>query len=840
MLWGNLVKVKGDNRMRNHKKSEIKILFLILILAVIICFLVVVVKNKYLDHTEKETGMLMQKQDAFLLFGYLCCKDEDLYQKQMDIDEFSRYLIQDASNEDKKTEKTDKDTDDQDSEAQALTKDEALYMIEILKDLYPIYEGEIEKKTENAFDAYKKGSSGIAATDYFDLFYSLWEILHADVPVEEKSVIPLAYDQDITILNEETAAFEAPDTAAVAYFSSADSKEIEVHYFANGFQESQKEEQSNHLFNRTVYLSSGDYVLADITSYYEAEKPAFDINTVFIVSNQPMKLLVEYQDFRLLLNTGTEAVKTKDGENYNSFENIADIHFEDGGVSYVEVYTDYVSGKLLRVDDSQIELEGSGTYDYSGRLPVYKLYGEKELYSKADLKIGYDFTDFVLNHDGQVVAGLVTREENMENIRVLIKASDFASAFHDSITLTCDQNYFVNDEKHLAGEEFTVSKDDPVLDNGRIYIRPETNLARTSFLSISRAQGVPAYRGNFEIVRTEDGLILINEVLLEEYLYSVVPSEMPSSYPTEALKAQAVCARTYAYDKMQKPGLMNYGSHVDDSAGFQVYNNIDENENTTLAIRETKDMILTYEGHPAEVYYYSTSCGFGTDIDAWHSPSADLYRYMVSKHLSDEEFTDDITNEEVFRKYISEIHEADFEASQSWYRWSYQTNFDIDRLNQNLIKRYEAGSKNVQTLNAQGEYETTLTPPVFSKVERMEVLKREDGGVIDELLIQGPEGSVKVIGEHNVRAVLVNETDYVTLANGKQSHVAGLLPSAFAFLDVSVDPDTNSVHAYSLTGGGYGHGIGMSQNGAKAMADRGYTCTDILQFFFENTTVLEY
>ena len=827
--------------MRNHKKSEMKILLLIFALAVIICLLVVVVKNRYLDHTDKETGMLMQKQDAFLLFGYLCCKDEDLYQKQMDIDEFSKYLTQDAQEENKAQEKPDEEeAGAQDLELQALTKDEALYMIEILKDLYPVYEGEIEKKTENFFDEYKKGSSGIAATDYFDLFYSLWEILHADVPVEEKSVIPLAYDADITVLNEETASFEAPDRAAVAYFSSADSKEIGISYFANGFLERQKEDQTNRLFDRTVYLASDDYVLADITSYYEEAEPAFDMNTVFIVSNQPTKLLVEYQDFRLMLNTGAETVRTKDGNTYNSFENIADIHFENGAVSYVEVYTDYVSGKLLRISDTQIELEGTGTYDYSGRLPVYKLYGTKELYSKADLKIGYDFTDFVLNHDGQVVAGLVTREENMENIRVLVKTSDFASAFHESITLTCDQNYFINDEKHLAGDEFAVSKDDPILDNGRIYIRPETNLARTSILSINRAQGVPAYRGNFEIVRTEDGLLLINEVLLEEYLYSVVPSEMPSSYPAEALKAQAVCARTYAYDKMRKPGLMNYGAHVDDSAGFQVYNNIDENENTTLAIRETKDLILSYEGHPAEVYYYSTSCGFGTDIDAWHSPSANLYRYMASKHLSDEEFTEDITREEVFRNYISQTHEADFESAQSWYRWSYQTNFDIDRLNQNLIKRYEAGAKNVQTLNSQGEYETTVTPPVFSKVERMEVLKREDGGVIDELLIQGPEGSVKVIGEHNVRAVLVNETDYVTLANGKQSHVANLLPSAFAILDVTIDPDTNSVSAYSMKGGGYGHGIGMSQNGAKAMADRGYTCQDILQFFFENTTVLEF
>ena len=63
----------------------------------------------------------------------------------------------------------------------------------------------IEKKTENAFEEYKNGSSRIVATDYFDLFYSLWEILHADVAIEEKSVIPLAFDRDITVLNQETA-----------------------------------------------------------------------------------------------------------------------------------------------------------------------------------------------------------------------------------------------------------------------------------------------------------------------------------------------------------------------------------------------------------------------------------------------------------------------------------------------------------------------------------------------------------------------------------------------------------------------------------------------------------
>lgn len=76
-------------------------------------------------------------------------------------------------------------------------------------------------------------------------------------------------------------------------------------------------------------------------------------------------------------------------------------------------------------------------------------------------------------------------------------------------------------------------------------------------------------------------------------------------------------------------------------------------------------------------------------------------------------------------------------------------------------------------------------------------------------------------------------------ANQSQSTVSTLLPSAFAVIDVTIDETSNSISAYRVTGGGYGHGIGMSQNGAKAMANKGWLCNDILKFFFENAEVLE-
>lgn len=119
--------------------------------------------------------------------------------------------------------------------------------------------------------------------------------------------------------------------------------------------------------------------------------------------------------------------------------------------------------------------------------------------------------------------------------------------------------------------------------------------------------------GAVECYRVSEGIVLINELPLEEYLYAVVPSEMPASYPQEALKAQAVCARTYGYRYILHAGLPQLGAHVDDTTAYQVYHNIPENAASTTAVRETDGILLFYQGQPAQNYYYSTSCGVGTD-----------------------------------------------------------------------------------------------------------------------------------------------------------------------------------------------------------------------------------
>lgn len=801
--------------MRNRRKNIWKGFIAVILLAFVVTVLVCAIKERFMKEPE---GTFVKREDAYLLYTYLYSDLNEIAWGETD-----KVLMAEISQ------------NGLPEESEYLTLGETKTMFALLKERYPVLEGEIQKVSESAFPNNRKDNSAVLADEYFACYQELWQMIHPDMALEEERGILLGDSAFIRNLDDS----QVSENSVLLGDRDEDNRvpRGRMRQWAKRFLYDFGYEESD-LYTEHVYLETEGCLLFDLSFYKQIEEETdFYLETCWISSNQPGNMWITLGDYKICIQSGETGVYSDDGSVYDRFEDIADLYFSKGKLDYISTYDDRVSGKLLSVSDDKIELEGLGFYSYRENLAVYKLYGQKEYYSKSDLKIGYDFTDFVLDDEGVIVAGLVTREEKMDSIRVVVKTTNFASAYHESITFTCDSAFLVNDEHHLAGEEITIGPGDERFQNGRIYIRPETNLARTTISSIQRDQGVPSYRGNFEIAKASDGLLLINELLLEEYLYSVVPSEMPASYPMEALKAQAVSARTYAYQRMLNSGLKEYGAHVDDSAAFQVYNNIKESESTTLAIRDTQGQIAYMGENLAETYYYSTSCGFGTDIRVWHGNDDGRYSYLVSKHIAKgESDVGEITDEEIFRNYISNTYENDYESEEGWYRWKYETVLNIDRLNENLVKRYEASAKSILVPDANGNF-VQGKPPVFTQVVRMAVVKREEGGVIDELLIEGKEGYVKVVGEHAVRSVLANEGASVIRQNGSESAVSTLLPSAFAVIDVTVDPETNTITSYTVTGGGYGHGIGMSQNGARAMALDGMSCGDILQFFYPGITI---
>ena len=115
------------------------------------------------------------------------------------------------------------------------------------------------------------------------------------------------------------------------------------------------------------------------------------------------------------------------------------------------------------------------------------------------------------------------------------------------------------------------------------------------------------------------------------------------------------------------------------------------------------------------------------------------------------------------------------------------------------------------------------------------ITNRGGGGVADELLIETDQDTIKVVSEYNIRYVLCDGKSTVVRQDDSTTVPGTLLPSGFFILEA--DKSGDNVVGYTLTGGGYGHGVGMSQNGAKALGKREVSYEQILAMFYPGCTL---
>ena len=653
------------------------------------------------------------------------------------------------------------------------------------------------------------------------------------------------------------------------------------------FEKNQDEENPDNRMKQKAFLCMAGIVLLAIVTLMSFKKTPMEERENTEEKVPETTVIVEELNNVYITEATDTYINVFDGENKSfllessirpsdAAGHLADITITDGIVSNLKIKDDdKISEKVIRVSaGAGIELENAGWIDFAQNMKIYCLYGTLREGTAADIRIGYTFADFVLEN-GKICGILLIRDESMGYIRVQIQNSNYAGNYHESVVLSCDTDYRIvygtevqMQENHAAGEIVTISEESIYfsLEKGenRVYIIPEVLTGKISLHSVERSQGTPAYRGMMEISLTEEGLVVINEVLLEEYLYAVVPSEMPASYPLEALKAQAICARTYAYSHMLSPGLPEVGAHLNDSTGYQVYNNITEQAATTTAVKETAGQLLYAGENLADTYYYSTSCGFGSDEHVWKSASeidhltarpvsiSGMQAVLQLQNGADVSGADStvgsisvteglytaesMCDEKVFTEFIQNRSEEDFESREPWYRWSYEvTDIDTEHLLKTLQGRYAVNPKLVLTLT-DGEY-VSRKPEELGKIENISVMKRNAGGVADELLIEGSKATYKVISELFIRYVLCDGVTQIQRQDGSMVEMGSLLPSGFFI--ISTTKEEKQVTGYILYGGGFGHGAGMSQNGAKNMALSGYSATQILKFFFTDCTVRE-
>lgn len=377
------------------------------------------------------------------------------------------------------------------------------------------------------------------------------------------------------------------------------------------------------------------------------------------------------------------------------------------------------------------------------------------------------------------------------SIRVLLMTTGYSGEIHSEVRVSSDAGLRVScggeSIEWNRADTYQILPDDARFQKGNIRVEPLEEGGQMRLESIERGCGTPSYAGTLELRAVSGGMAVINELPVETYLCGVVPSEMPASYELEALKAQAVCARSYAFRQMTSYGYPEYEAHVNDSTDFQVYNNSERQENSTRAVAETEGQVVRYKGEIATTYYYSTSCGRTTSLEAWGTDPGGGGGYLQSVEVRGDS--------------------GDYEKDLPWYRWTAQVP--------------------VQTLSVLVSANTGVSVGTLSSVE---VTKRGPGDVALQIVASGDAGSVTVDTENKIRGALGGSGYTITKNDGSTSQSTALLPSAFFTIEKSGD-------TFVISGGGFGHGIGMSQNGANEMAKQGADYREILQMFYKDVEI---
>lgn len=495
---------------------------------------------------------------------------------------------------------------------------------------------------------------------------------------------------------------------------------------------------------------------------------------------------------------------------------LADVSLKDGKIRKLSLKKDTIEGKVLAVRDNAIEIEGYGNVAITDDFKVYKTYGTVKEARKKDILVGYDIQKFVVE-DKRICAALLVKSFDARNIRVLLMDTGFQSIFHDTVTLKCSvpMKVVLGDYEFTveAGEKFTVFDGDERLrrSDRRFIIEPEDPTKSIDVTTIERGQGTPSYQGTLEISQEKEGLLLLNDLDVEDYLTRVVPSEMPASYEMEALKAQAVCARTYAYRQIKANAYSQYGAHVDDSTNYQVYNNTASSERTDTAVMETYGQMVFYGDNPAETYYFSTSCGHTTDGTIWGADQSAV-PYLKGVSLTDgRTVMKELRDNESFEKFIRDKDAETYDSTFPMYRW--------------------------ETKITNRSLEEKITG--IGEIQALAVTERGTGGIAKKLKVYGSEGETVISGESQIRSTL-GSTELVYKKNdGKTLTGWSNLPSAYIAIDETARDEESGLRTFTIWGGGYGHGVGMSQNGAQQMAREGMDYEDILTFFYDGVEIRE-
>lgn len=337
------------------------------------------------------------------------------------------------------------------------------------------------------------------------------------------------------------------------------------------------------------------------------------------------------------------------------------------------------------------------------------------------------------------------------------------------------------------------------------------------------------YYGSFMYERIDGGSLTVSNYLsMDDYIKGILPYEMSASWPQEALKAQAVCARNYT---LTGTGSRHKNQHFDicNTTCCQVYQGMNKaTAESDRAVDATSGVCAYYQGKPAQTFYYSCDGGATEDVkNVWGSD----YPYLAG---------------------VVDPYEAAVESKIQGYRWT--VSFTADKLTSILQGKGYACSTIVDLKVTEYTPMGNVLSITFTDSNGKQFsFTRERARTILGLKSQRYQINGAGGGATTGEGYYVDESGkmhsglaglWSTSADGQSQLSSGTLyaitaagTEALQGRTASTASNTNSNGLFTVTGTGNGHLVGMSQWGAYAMAQQGLSYQDILKFYFKGIEV---
>ena len=311
------------------------------------------------------------------------------------------------------------------------------------------------------------------------------------------------------------------------------------------------------------------------------------------------------------------------------------------------------------------------------------------------------------------------------------------------------------------------------------------------------------YHGSFLFTVAGGYIRPINHVHIEDYVKGVVPKEMPALWHPEALKAQAVAARTYAAHHQSKL--------IDDTISYQVYGGAEGDSRTDSAIEQTAGMVLKHDGEIIEAFFSSSNGGV-TELNSNVWSVGNPLGYLSIQQDSYDSKTKWAIK---LDKQQIDLSNKDLSKPDEW--WT-----SVQEKDKTVVPHLKAWLKR----NGYANRDIKITKvPVLSFAGKKTGGRATKGSIKLNFFVKGLVDKSGKLSEQQIE-----------LTDVPASKIRGMVGSD-VMKSYLVDDSASDSSRIDVEGSGYGHGVGLSQFGAKTRAEAGQTYQEILAFYYPNTTI---